>query len=377
MSEHINQERYEELARKWREGYITAEEKGEFDQWYNSFDDTELKTTGTGSPLDLSDRMYRNIVERENIPQGIPIRIFTWARVAAAAIILLTIGVGGWLALNRKENVERSVARIVPGSNKAILTLANGKQISLTDASQGLVAREAHMAITKSDNGRLVYEQNGTDNQSPKFNTITTPKGGQYWVGLADGTRVLLNAASSLRYPVNFAGALRKVELTGEAYFEVAKDKAHPFIVQTATQTVRVLGTHFNINSYADEPAVKTTLIEGSVRINDILNNKGGILKPGEQAVLTKKSLNISTVDTEEALAWKNGYFMFDETITSAMRKISRWYDVEVVYEGPVPTDRFGGTVNRFASVSQVLNKLALTQKVHFRIKERRVIVSR
>jgi transmembrane sensor len=367
----------ESLAKKWQTGEITEQEKTEFDTWYNSFDDTNFQYSSVESLTDLKNRLYSSILQKENIPVHSVKSLFPWKRMVAAASVLLMLSVSGWFALHKRTTPD-----IAAGGNRAILTLANGKQIILTTAQNGKLADENNASVKKTASGQIVYvvsaSQTAAKNADIEFNTIVTPRGGQYWVILADGTRVLLNAASYLRYPTAFTGTDRKVELKGEAYFEVAKDKAHPFIVSTDKQDVEVLGTHFNINSYTDEPATKTTLLEGSVKVTDLQTKQTGMLIPGQQAVLKDHHVVISAANTEEAMAWKNGYFIFEsEGITSIMRKVSRWYDVDVVFDGPVPTDKFGGSVNRFANVSQLLDKLELTNKVHFKIEGRRIMVSK
>lgn len=227
------------------------------------------------------------------------------------------------------------------------------------------------------------------------YNTIATPKGGQYQVRLPDGSKVWLNAASSLKYLASFsAWNERKVELSGEAYFEVAKDKDHPFVVKTENQEVIVLGTHFNINSYKDEPATKTTLLEGSVRVSllgttstaSTINttqkiSKGKpaeiILKPGEQATLIGNNIRVSPQNAEDAIAWKDGYFMFNnESLESVMRKISRWYNLDVVFaDASIKNQTFYGRMSRFSKVSQVLKSLALTREVKFELKDNTIHV--
>jgi len=304
---------------------------------------------------------------------------FQWSRIAAAASILIAVSAGGYFILHKKTTTQQLAQiqkqDILPGSNKAILTLANGQKVILTGAKNGQIAKQGLTLIQKKADGQLVYKATSAAT-AVVYNTMTTPRGGQYWVTLPDGSRVLLNAASSLTYPVAFNGNERKVTLMGEAYFEVIHNSKMPFRVVTKGETVEDIGTHFNINAYDDEPVVRTTLLEGGVRVAH--NEQFEILKPGQEAVLKADELNVSDVDTEEAIAWKNGYFMFeDENIQPIMRKIARWYDVDVIYNGDLPTDKFWGTVSRFASVSEVLNKLALTDKVHFKIEGRRIMVSK
>lgn len=264
------------------------------------------------------------------------------------------------------------------GKNAAILTLADGRKIDLLKAENGRLTEESGVAIRKTAYGKLVYEVKEVStrvNNEKYLNTISTPKGGQYQVILPDETIVWLNAASSIRFPAGFTNLKqRKVQLSGEAYFEVAKDKQHPFIVETGQQEVEVLGTHFNLNAYGDEQNVKTTLLEGSVRV---LSGKDlVVLKPGQQSLLHNHTLDVANADTEEAVAWKNGYFKFNsEPLPSIMRKLSRWYDVEVVYEGKPGNDRFGGTISRYKNLADVLEMLESTKLVKFKVEGRKIIV--
>lgn len=307
-------------------------------------------------------------------------------RWAAAAVVLLALGSVIYLYSGGKSifQKQRSYASdAAPGSNKAILVLANGQKISLSDIHNGDVAKEAGLSITKTADGQLVY--NIVDDKSVGatkediFNTIETPKGGVWQIKLPDGSSVWLNAASSLTYPISFAkGKKRMVELKGEAYFEVSKDKDHPFVVKTAKQEVEVLGTSFNINSYADESDVKTTLLEGSVRVMPYLaGQQGDILKPGEQAVLNEKGINIKEVDAEESIDWKNGYFMFNnERQENIMRKIARWYNVQIEYADASAKDvMYYGSISRFENVSKVLRKFEQTGEVRFEINKNKITV--
>jgi ferric-dicitrate binding protein FerR (iron transport regulator) len=303
-----------------------------------------------------------------------------WKMGYAAASILLVISAVVWLRVHHhtNERIARSVEQdIAPGGNKAILTLAGGQQIVLADVQRGKVAEQEGAAIEKTADGTIRYDAVGTPGAIP-YNTISTPRGGQYAVMLADGTKVILNAASVLRYPATFAGGDRKVELSGEAWFEVARDKGHPFIVMAGGQQVDVLGTSFNLNAYEDEPDITTTLVTGSVRISDSITRRSGLLRPGQQSILKNHNLSFMDADTKEATAWKDGYFVFQsEDISSIMRKIARWYDVNVVFTGPKPTDLFNGSIQRYVNVSQVLRKLAFTSKVHFTVEGRKIEVSR
>jgi ferric-dicitrate binding protein FerR (iron transport regulator) len=270
----------------------------------------------------------------------------------------------------------------LPGGNKAILTLANGRQITLTGARNGTLAVQGAVAINKTADGRIIYNSSNEATSghaaATTYNTMTTPRGGQYQVVLPDGSKVLLNAASSLTYPTTFNGNERKVELTGEAYFEVAHNASKPFKVSSNGQTVEVLGTHFNINAYKDEPAIKTTLLEGKVKVTANTLNKVHFLEPGQQSVFNAQTFAVNQVETEGVVAWTNGQFVFeDDNIQYIMRTVSRWYDVDVTYNGTAPDDIFGGSVSRFNNISEVLKTLQLTGKVHFEIEGRKIIVSK
>lgn len=325
----------------------------------------------------LHDRIQDTIKEEGSKLKVLTGRNLYWAKIAAAAVILITLSVSVFYYSRHDVMPDELVHDIAPGGNKAVLTLANGKKIILSDAKNGKLAADSGVTVIKLADGKIIYALESGKVANAAFNSIETPRGGQYQVTLPDGTKVSLNAASSLTYPASFATLKeRRVELKGEAYFEVAKDKKHPFLVKTENQEIEVLGTHFNINSYTDEPMAKTTLIEGSVLVK--ASDTEQILKPGYQAINSMGGLRVVEANVDEVLAWKNGYFMFDnEGIESVMRKISRWYNVDVVFKGNVPKDKFGGTVSRFENVSQVLRKLTYTDKVHFIIEERRIIVTK
>lgn len=314
------------------------------------------------------------------------IRFVRIAAVAASIAILLGVGTlifAPHKIASDKDNEPTAYANDVdPGSDKAILTLANGTKINLSDARSGSLLSQSGIEIIKADDGTLVYKVAGSKSNTLAYNTITTPKGGQYKIVLPDGTRVWLNAASSLTYrtSLNDGRGERKVNLVGEAYFEVIKNKKMPFIVKTDKQEVIVLGTHFNINSYTDEPDTKTTLLEGAVSISAPHGKKGGtILKPGDQAVNNGAEINVKKIDTSMAVAWKNNEFVFrNESLESIMRKVARWYDVEIVYENnEVAKELFGGTISRYDKISKVLLALEGTGDVKFKVQGRKILITR
>lgn len=300
---------------------------------------------------------------------------------AAAAVILLIALTS--LFLYNKQAIKAPVAKynapvhqVKPGGNKAVLTLADGTEITLDSTGNGAIANQGNMQVIKLDSGQLAYNMGkGPKDGIVSYNTLTTPRGGQFQIILPDGTKVWLNAASSLRYPTAFTGKERNVQLTGEAYFEVAKKNGMPFTVGVKDMQVRVLGTHFNIMAYQDESAIRTTLLEGAVRVQH--GTKEMQLTPGQQAQLkpSGEMALLKDVDLEETVAWKNGYFQFErESLLGVMRQISRWYDADISYEGKVPDREFGGKIERSSSIDEVLKVLELSN-VHFRIEQKKITV--
>ncbi|MDR6784397.1 FecR family protein [Pedobacter africanus] len=303
-----------------------------------------------------------------------------WLKVAA--VLVLCAGVVFFTTQTKKGEL---LADVAPGGNKAILTLADGSKILLDSAVNGEVIKQSGVVVTKAADGQLVYtiQERGADGDHKKnlTNTVSTPRGGQYQVNLPDGTRVWLNAASELKFPLSFAGLKeRRVSLTGEAYFEVKKDAAKPFIVASDRQVVQVLGTHFNVNSYKEDTNTKTTLLEGAVKVQSL---KGGspdeaMLKPGQQARIGNASsaISVATVDPLAEIAWKKGQFFFEnEPIENIMKEVSRWYDVDIVYKDDFAGKTVWGSVTRYGNVSKVLSILELTGGIHFKIEGRRIIV--
>jgi transmembrane sensor len=317
------------------------------------------------------------------------VQLTTNWRWVAAAIFIIILGTVATVFFNNNkrgntEIVETKQEKPVPadappGRNGAILTLASGEKVLLDSLGNGIVTTQGKTTVLIK-NGRLVYDASARQNEV-LYNTITTPKGRQYQLALPDGSLVWLNAASSITYPTVFAGNDRSVNLTGEAYFEVAKDKSKPFHVKVHKMDVEVLGTHFNINAYNDEGVIKTTLLEGKVKVvNDepaTGSQQPAVLKPGEQAILTSDSrLTINDdADVETVMAWKNGRFQFDRTpLPVVMRQLSRWYDMEVEYVKDTPDVVFAGKMGRDLNLSQVLNVLS-KMEVNFKVEGKKLIV--
>jgi hypothetical protein len=405
----MNQNKLEELLRLFVDGGISREE---YDQLFNYIgsnpDDEELNTaidivfskSKRFNSLKTEDReqIFQNIIRNKHFESEIQYEIERvpkfaarlWYQLGIAASILMLLTTGLYFYTNRTpvqkvavKMAEPKVQVIAPGDDKAILTLSDGSKIILEDAKNGILANQAGVSIQKTSDGKLLYSfSNSAINVTPEsedkilYNKIETPVGGKYQVNLPDGSKVWLNSSSSLRFSALFNGDTREVELSGEAYFDVSKNKSKPFKVITKDQIVEVLGTQFNINSYSDEGSIKTTLIEGSVKI--IYKDKVVLLSPGQQFQPKESMSKVVEADTEEVVAWKDGYFVFkNEDIRSIMRKLSRWYNVEVNYNGNIPEVGFGGNISRSKDISEVLDVLQLTNAVHFKVEGRRITVMR
>jgi len=317
----------------------------------------------------------------------VPLYQRSWFRTAAVACFLGAAVMAGLLLSGKKERpspraalVHEAKREILPGKDAAKLILADGSVIVLDSAGNGALAQQGATGITKK-NGEISYDKQ-TTSPAVLYNTLATARGNQYQVKLADGSKVWLNAASSIRFPTAFTGKERRVEITGEVYFEVSHDVARPFIVQISGPggadggEVKVLGTHFNVHAYEEDGAIKTTLLEGAVQF--IRKGNSRILRPGQQSVagFTKNDIYITTPSLEKEMAWKNGQFLFDgDPIEHIMRQISRWYDIDVVYEGPVSTETFSGVLSRHSSIDQVLKVLEVGG-LTYRLNGKRIIVT-
>ncbi|MCO5949003.1 FecR family protein [Mucilaginibacter flavidus] len=378
--------RYHELAKKWLNNTITPAEQAEFAAWYNKGQDNPIEIPPTFAENDeaLKQRIL-NKINREikkddsRVKKIMPM----WLRYAASILLFAGCFICYYLQTHRavKSNVLTQQQKPLkndagPGGNKAILTLANGSKINLSDVKNGVLASQGQTVLKKDKDGRIIYEVPGAKgvDSSAIFNTITTPRGGQFQVVLSDGSKVWLNSASSITFPAAFSKTERKVTITGEAYFEIAKNKNKPFKVVTGRQIVEVLGTHFNINAYTDESAIKTTLIEGSVKIS--ADAQTAILKPEQQSSLFNNKISINTVDTDNVLAWTTGNFQFEKAeIPSIMREAARWYDVDIKYEGEIPKRRFTGSISRSVNLSELLKMLKYTG-INFKIAGKTIVVT-
>ncbi|MFT3932557.1 MAG: FecR domain-containing protein [Chitinophagaceae bacterium] len=306
-------------------------------------------------------------------------------KLIAAAFILAFVGAGIYFLMNRPQTPAPVLAAhkkgeykndVLPGRQKATLTLGNGTVIDLDSAQNGALAQQGSSHIIKL-NGKIDYQQAQKGSADVLFNTIATPKGGQYQVMLPDGSMVWLNAASSIYFPTAFIGSERRVKISGEAYFEVAKDKSKPFIVESGSSEVKVLGTHFNVMAYNDEERMETTLLEGAVAFSN--NNRTLMLQPGEQSKLMKDGRleKANNADADEILAWKNGMFHFENAdIYAVMRQLSRWYDVNVEYRATPGKEGYFLEMPRASKLSSILKVLELTSNIHLEIEGNKIIIS-
>lgn len=405
------------LIQKYLAGNASQEEEQFLEAYYNCFDKevTKQETMEEEEKEALAGEMkaaiWQQIDDTQQQAPVVPLVNRSWFRVTVAAVTIAVVCLPVYYLIThtaKGKPVAKTVVRstpahdALPGGNKAILTLNDGSVIVLDSARNGMLGEQGNAKVLKEE-GRLKYDADNHQGESEKseiaYNTLSTPRGGQYQLVLPDGSRVWLNAASSIRFPTAFTGNEREVELTGEAYFEITKNHDKPFRVYFSSPpnggrgrkgTVEVLGTHFNVNAYGDEETARTTLLEGRVKVsidpawreqsaNVKSSEQSAILIPGQQAVITSSEADavktINDADTEGAVAWKNGLFYFDDvSIQAIMRQLSRWYQVQVVYKGKIPDRRFEGQVSRNANLSQVLKILELS-KIHFTIEGETVTV--
>lgn len=374
-----------ELLQRYIAGEASSEESLIVESWYDQLVSEGEWKWGEGEKQALQAAMENRLLEKIKgdiapIHHIRPARGYAW--VIAAASILLMCGAGAYFLFFRSTEKPTNTIAIgtpsndvkAPAKNRATITLASGQKVFLDSAANGTLATQGNIQIKKSGDGIIAYNGNEQPKNELVYNTLTNPRGSKVIdITLSDGTQVWLNAESSLKYPVAFAGNERKVEITGEAYFDVAHDKTKPFTVSKGNKQVQVLGTHFNINAYDDEKDMKVTLLEGSVKI--LNGDEREVIKPGQQAQVSDKIKIINGIDTALVMAWKNGIFLFDKTdVQLTMNQVARWYDVDIEYQGNV-TGSFSGTIKRQENASQVLKMLALTGEVQFKIEGKKITV--
>ncbi|MGK6353186.1 FecR family protein [Parapedobacter sp. DT-150] len=381
------------LVEKYNQGLATPEERARLERWYHEEQAAQRLSEDEADFLFLKDAIWQGTLQRAGLhqPDSRMKRIRYWSRIGAVAAVLLITLSGTWYFLGDRLFDGRSgiagAHDIMPGGNRATLKVAGGQSYQLDTAQTGILMDGENIRYADSQpiEGLILQTDNFNDVALPL--ELATPVGGTYRVTLPDGTGVWLNAASTLTYPSRFDGDERVVELTGEGYFAVAKDRNRPFRVRSRGQEIEVLGTEFNIAAYADEPDIRTTLVEGKVKVKAIGNTLDQspttdhrspvILSPGQQSVVRDGEATVREADVDGAIAWKSGMFRFsEEPLESIMRKVARWYDVDVEFTEPsLRNESFEGIVTRHDRVSAVLRMLERVGSVRFEIRDRRIIV--
>lgn len=354
----------QQIIERYLKGRASPAEKVFIEKHYDYFEKHEdyTKSVPDEERIAMENINWTRLEAR--IDQPAPVRSISiptpYWRWAAASVVLLIGAATWWWFSDRKTsaNPQQTIAQtdIPPGREGAVLTLDDGRQILLDSLGNGVVANQSGAEVVLHNNS-IAYSKTGADQKNPVYNTLSTPRGRQFRVVLPDGTGVWLNAASSIRYPTVFAGHERRVDITGEAYFEVSKNNNQPFRVSVANTEVIVLGTKFNVNGYTNEARIATTLLEGAVQVNSGNNNVK--LKPGQQASVSQEDIKVKNVNTAQFVSWKNGLFYFDHAdVSTAMRQLERWYDIEIKYEGAIPVKEIHGELGRDLSLQQVLKVL-------------------
>ena len=375
----------EKLLAKYKAGKCSSEEISILQNWFHELNAEEDLKFGDDELEQAKMEMWDVIASQTQTIKAVKLHSSRLKYWAAAAVFVLVLGGLFFYKMRMQQNRIDALAgrSIKPGVQTATLTLANGKKIVLSNDLDNAAITENGVRITKSADGKLIYNIIGNAADTSVYNTLSTARGQQYGVILPDGSLVNLNASSSITYSTGLNHTARRIiKLEGEAYFEVAKNKKHPFEVFTGNQKVEVLGTHFNINCYNDEPSTKTTLLEGSVKVSSLkyLDDEVAykVLVPGEQAILDKGVIKVEKVNPEEAIYWKDNKFSFhSEDIETVMREVSRWYNVTVIYQDNVKHVKVSGSVSRFADVSMLLDKLEKTGLLKFTIEGKNIIVSK
>lgn len=381
-----NSQNIQHLFGRFLSRKCTHEELEELFEHFGTTDEETLRNLITSAPTDDDDTLATDPARAEKLGDlylGIKQHIFVkkqkqavWKQFVAIAAILMAIATTAVYFIRSKDEfksqpVIASIDDIKPGKNSATLTLSDGKKIILSEQRTGELAKEAGIKISKDANGQLVYQVLANNTETNTTNTLTTVRGETYQVTLPDQTKVWLNAASNLTYSASLGtrSEARTVTLSGEAYFEVAHDKNRPFIVKTQEQTVKVLGTHFNVNSYGDNGQTITSLAEGSVQVQPTMAIIAAkILKPGQKSVMNGKNLAVVSANLETDLAWKNGLFTFEEaSVPEVMQQISRWYNIDIHYNKEIPKERISGGISRQSDLKVVLRMLELI-KISYKV---------
>lgn len=372
-----------ELLQRYQTGNVTQSEKGLVESWYRQLVETGEWEWGEGEKEQLQQTLESAILEKiQRPPEKGGMHFLPRKAWWAAAAVAILMGIGSYFLFNNKALQSPQVVHSklpddvqAPQSSRAFVTLANGQNVYLDSISNGAIVAQGNARLMKLSNGEIVYRANGISGDKMEYNTLLNPRGSKVInMLLTDGTKVWLNAGSSLIYPVVFTGNTREVSVTGEAYFEVAHNSSKQFIVHNGSIDIMVTGTHFNVNAFEDDDNnIKVTLLEGAVKVKNGSSN--GALMPGQQALVHNEVKIVNNVNVENVMAWKNGYFQFDKAgLHSVLKQVSRWYDVEVVYEGNNQERQFVGEIERDLSLSEMLRILEIN-KVSFAIEGKKLII--
>lgn len=386
----MQQHEITELIEKYLHGTASPEERKRLLRWYRAQEPSTVEWTSGEEEGALSSRIYAEIehlVHQEEPKHAIGRSYYS---ILAAAVVLIVLSIGlVFYSNDHKPGLKHAKAKLdeqtLPGEERATLTLSDGTRIILDSARNAVLGRQEGVIIQKTADGQLTYTfsdsqaAGSADHGTPgeNFNIIETPAGGTYSLQLSDGSEVFLNSSSTLKFPVCFAKGERKVLLDGEAYFEVAHDAAKPFRVQSGEQIVQVLGTRFNVNAYKNEPLIKTTLLEGSVKVSQRNSMASRLLKPGQEARLSGTGeMTVATADTVQALGWRKGFFVFNDLqLVDIMRQLERWYNVNIDYS-TIPRTRFNGVISRDVPLAKALQMLEVTGGVEFKVEAGTVKIS-
>jgi ferric-dicitrate binding protein FerR (iron transport regulator) len=381
----MNHTRLNFLLKRYKRNQCTEAELAELNDWFHMHNPGTSNMQNwldeSGGDEKMAVELFENFKDQLR-PQAKLIDFRRAIKIAASILILVSVCLIFYTRTTPKYVAtvhQTPKSQIRPGSNKAVLTLANGAKIVLNNMGNGHLAVQNSTQIIKLNNGSIAYttEKEPLNAKKVLYNTMSTPRGGKYEIVLADGTRVTLDAASSITYPVAFYGKERQVTVTGQAYFQVVHNASQPFSVVVKGQVIQDIGTAFNVNAYDDDPSVKITLQQGAVAVSNKLKTVS--LKPGEQAEVKDGEQNISvkSVDVNEAIAWKNGWFILhNESIKDVMKQAARWYDVDIDYEGNIMPRKFGGTISKYKDISELLENLKIAGNIKYKIEGRRVILT-
>jgi ferric-dicitrate binding protein FerR (iron transport regulator) len=387
----MNEDRLKYLLERYQLNECSPEEQEELDAWFHAWNpgtaDMRNWLQEAGGAEALTEELYADFRERVAPPakrKGGAV----WYKVAVAAAVLIALLIvfyqkqqGGELAqTDKNKQATQPVHDIKPGSNKAVLKLADGSEIVLSDSGNAHIATQNNTEIQRLQSGGIGYQamQGLTDDQPPVYNTLTTPRGAKFTLTLSDGTMVTLDAASSITYPVVFKGKERRVQITGQAYFDVVHNASSPFHVEAKGQLIEDLGTAFNVNAYNDDPFIKITLVEGLVDVSNDMEKVS--LVPGQQAMIKdgESKMRVKVVNVEEVVAWKNGWFIFNqESLQNMMKQAGRWYDAEIVIDPAIANKKLGGNISRYKEISELLENLKLTGGIDYRIEGRKVTLTK